>query len=155
MTCDKCVVLDSVSLGNCSSKTEEEKEEEEETVPSNTEKMEASMEEMLTKLSSMSYGLALPLHDETTADGTIPLAYALVGQGSRRTSSRNHAKVKRRSQKPIYISVGDGIALRDAVALVAYTCGESRIPEAVRQADIIYGRFLLREVEGGGTTMEK
>lgn len=48
-------------------------------------------------------------------------------------------------KNPIYISVGNNIALKDAVALVAYTRGVSRIPEPVREADL----FLVAVCVGG------
>ena len=108
----------------------------------------ASLDIMLSKLYSMTdgLGLALPLFDETDVGGEIT-AYALVGHGGRTMNTKHRSrKIKRRSTgstNPIYISVGSNITLRDAVTLVAYTCGASRIPDPVREADL-YGRSLLR-----------
>ncbi|EJK51416.1 hypothetical protein THAOC_29410 [Thalassiosira oceanica] len=72
------------------------------------------------------------------------LAYALVGHGGR----GGRASVSSRGSKnPIYISVGSGITLQDAV----YICAKvsiAKIPEPIREADL-YGRRLVREREQG------
>jgi deoxyinosine 3'endonuclease (endonuclease V) len=104
------------------------------------------MEHMLSELCSVAYGLAIPMIDDTNAKRET-LAYALVGHGGHASSKyapHGNRRIKRGSKNPIYVSVGDNIALRDAVVLVAYACGVSRIPEPVREADV-YGRCLLRE----------
>ena len=107
------------------------------------------LDSMLSKLYSVTdgLGLAMPLFDETNVGREIIIAYALVGHGGRTMNPKHRSrKIKRRSAgstNPIYISVGNNITLRDAVTLVAYTCGASRIPEPVREADL-YGRSLLR-----------
>ena len=115
----------------------------EDTSPSTTKHRDdatSSMEEILSSLHKASYGLAVPMHDDKKSGAEI-LAYALMGHGGRPTRLKcgTRVLVPRGSKNPIYISAGNNITLRDAVALVASTCGESRIPEPVREADL-YGR---------------
>lgn len=125
LTEEKVVILDSIPFTDtCSSPRSTE----------NTCTTEPqSINEMLSALHSISYGLALPMLDEEEKT----LAYALLGLGGGQNRSSCGSK------NPIYISIGNNITLIDAVTLVAYTCGVGRIPEPVRQSDL-YGRILLR-----------
>ncbi|EJK58759.1 hypothetical protein THAOC_21086 [Thalassiosira oceanica] len=85
-------------------------------------------------------GFAVPMCGERGET----LAYALVGHGGR--GGRASAS-SRGSKNPIYISVGSGITLQDAV----YICAKvsiAKIPEPIREADL-YGRRLVREREQG------
>jgi deoxyinosine 3'endonuclease (endonuclease V) len=124
---DKCVIIDSIPFAD-----------------TNTQKPgvvgPTTIQEMLCFLHSKAYGLAIPLVDRIRYD---TLAYALLGHGGHQQQHHNKRGSSGR-KNPIYISVGDNITLNDAVALVAFTCGVSRIPEPVREADL-YGRFLLRK----------
>ena len=110
-----------------------------------------SLDDILSKLylASNCLGLALPLFDKTDLESEI-LAYALIGHGGHTMNSKQRlGKSKKRfrgSKNPIYISVGNNITLGDAVSLVAYACGVSRIPEPVREADS-YGRSLLHSTK--------
>lgn len=85
-------------------------------------------------------GFAVPMCGETGH----ALAYALVGHGGR--GGRASAS-SRGSKNPIYISVGNGITLQDAVYLCARV-SIAKIPEPIREADL-YGRRLVREREQG------
>ena len=118
---DKCVIFDSAPFVSAESKE--------------NEATATTMEDVLIHLSSESYGLAVPMTDEQSLNKEV-LAYALLGCG-------HLTKSKRGSKNPVYISIGSNITLQDAVALVSCTCGVSRIPEPVREADM-YGRSLLR-----------
>ncbi|KAL7484370.1 hypothetical protein ACHAW6_010003 [Cyclotella cf. meneghiniana] len=144
---DECVVFDSVPFTDIS-RTD---------LSSKPSDVPTTVERMLSELYSVAYGLAIPMIDDTSAERET-LAYALVGHGGRTSSkyatwSTRGTKRKRGSKNPIYISVGDNIALRDAVVLVAYACGVSRIPEPVREADR-YGRCLLRDAAKEGRIQE-
>ena len=106
-------------------------------------------EDILVKLHQVCNGLAIPMRSGRGENDTV-LAYALVGHGGNNSTintngSYNGKKNKsaRGSKNPIYVSCGSGIALLEAVCLVAWT-SMVRIPEPVREADL-YGRQLLRD----------
>jgi deoxyinosine 3'endonuclease (endonuclease V) len=91
-------------------------------------------------------GLAVPLTNEK---GDV-LACAMIGHGGRlllrRTKKLNDSVVMTSNsggtKNPIYISVGHNISLQECVQICA-SFSFTRIPEPVRQADLI-GRQLLR-----------
>jgi len=43
--------------------------------------------------------------------------------------------------RPIYVSPGDGVGLKQAIRLALMATGKYRVPEPTRQADILVGRF--------------
>jgi len=90
-------------------------------------------------------GFAVPMCGEMCGERETILAYALVGHGGR--GGRAGASSSRGSKNPIYISVGNGITLQDAVYLCAKV-SIAKIPEPIREADL-YGRRLVREREQG------
>jgi deoxyinosine 3'endonuclease (endonuclease V) len=90
----------------------------------------------MEELAKICMGLAIPLSGGD--DATPILAYALVGQGGRRTKQTSGTK------NPIFLSVGHDMSLRNAVVICAQLCTQARIPEPVRQADL-RGRALLRK----------
>mmetsp|Transcript_13129 Transcript_13129/g.19878 ORF Transcript_13129/g.19878 Transcript_13129/m.19878 type:complete len:331 (-) Transcript_13129:1344-2336(-) len=96
-------------------------------------------QENIQSISKYCDGICVPLMGKS---GSV-LAAALVGHGgilSRRASS---GKGKKGGTKiPIFISIGNDISLQEALQV----CGRalSRIPEPVRQADLI-GRQIMRE----------
>jgi deoxyinosine 3'endonuclease (endonuclease V) len=94
--------------------------------------------ESLRELIPNCTGFAVPLVCKRVANtpassSSDPIAYALLGHGG----------MKIGTSKPIYVSVGHGITLGDAVLLSA-SLAKHRIPEPVRQADLI-GRDVLRK----------
>jgi deoxyinosine 3'endonuclease (endonuclease V) len=82
------------------------------------------------------------------------LACALVGHGGRNgkrtTVGGEESKRTVGSAKPIFVSVGHGVSLSSAVAMCA-SLSLSRIPEPIRQADLI-GRELIRQQQRSGGT---
>jgi deoxyinosine 3'endonuclease (endonuclease V) len=126
---------------------------------------------LIHELSSFCHGLAIPLqgqqggeNEETlnltnhrspsSTHGRI-LACALVGHGGRIMDNKNNKKSSRRStasQNPIFISVGHNISLRQAVVITA-SLSLTRIPEPVRQADLI-GREMLRRNKKAELTID-
>jgi deoxyinosine 3'endonuclease (endonuclease V) len=93
----------------------------------------------LNELSKHCHGLMLPLREQNASGGRI-LGAALVAHGG------NLQRDKQRrlgSKNPIFISVGHNISLIKAT-VIACSLSLARIPEPVRQADLI-GRRLLRE----------
>lgn len=81
------------------------------------------------------------------------LACALVSHGGRngkrKVTAGKETKRKVGSAKPIFVSVGHGVSLSTAVAVCA-SLSLSRIPEPIRQADLI-GRELLRQQQQNGS----
>jgi len=73
--------------------------------------------------------------------GGETLACALIGHGGKigGPSKQN----KRGTKNPIFISIGHGVSLEDAVKM-SVRISKARIPEPVRQADL-WGRELIRE----------
>ena len=64
---------------------------------------------------------------------------AFVGHG------RNHPKRSAGTKRPIYISVGHGLSLKEALIICAKLCKSSRVPEPIRVADL-HGRQLMRDL---------
>jgi len=65
----------------------------------------------------------------------------LVGHGGRIKGGGRKDRIG--TKIPIFISVGHGISLQEAIELCS-DLSNARIPEAVRQADLI-GRQLIRQ----------
>jgi deoxyinosine 3'endonuclease (endonuclease V) len=81
------------------------------------------------------------------------LACAMVGHGGRNGKIKVAAEEAARnvgSAKPVFVSVGHRISLSSAVAICAFL-SLSRIPEPIRQADLI-GRELIRQQQRKGST---
>lgn len=107
--------------------------------------------EILRGLAPICQGLAIPLacsrgaprsNSSTAPEATTKpeiLACALVGHGGRLLQSR---KRDVGSKCPIYVSVGHQMSLEAAVSICAFL-SLTRIPEPVRQADLI-GRTMVR-----------
>jgi deoxyinosine 3'endonuclease (endonuclease V) len=93
----------------------------------------------LNQLSKYCHGLMLPLREHSASGGRL-LGAALVAHGGK--FQRDKQKCLG-SKNPIFISVGHNISLLQATA-IACSLSLARIPEPVRQADLI-GRRLLRE----------
>lgn len=93
---------------------------------------------LVQELSSVCRGVAVPLVNEARE----VLACALVGHGGR---TRVGKKPSAGTKNPVYISVGHSISLEEAVRISA-NLSFAKIPEPVRQADLI-GRELLRQKE--------
>lgn len=93
------------------------------------------------KILSRARGLAIALVTTKTTYQNLAQCCILVGHGG---SSGVRHEVP--SAKPIFISVGHKISLRQAVAIVCKNC-YVRIPEAIRQADL-RGRELMRHANG-------
>jgi deoxyinosine 3'endonuclease (endonuclease V) len=109
-----------------------------------------NLPQALGDLSPYCNALAIPLSNDPSVrgadDDTDPkrfpvLGCAVVGQGGQFSASR-HSKPVPGSSKPIFVSVGHGISLQEAVQIVA-SLSVHRIPEPVRQADL-YGREIMR-----------
>jgi endonuclease V len=112
-------------------------------------------ETLVHELSQMCWGLAIPLGEQLSECGNDLdsarqssgiLACALIAHGGRVGTRKAH---RMGSQNPIYVSVGHQITLLDAVAICA-SQSLARIPEPVRQADLI-GRQLLRQAAASNT----
>jgi deoxyinosine 3'endonuclease (endonuclease V) len=112
-------------------------------------------ETLVHELSQVCWGLAVPLGEQVSEHGNDLdsarqssgiLACALIAHGGRVSTRRAH---RMGSQNPIYVSVGHQINLQDAVAISA-SLSLARIPEPVRQADLI-GRQLLRQAATSST----
>ncbi|KAL7512890.1 hypothetical protein ACHAXN_010008 [Cyclotella atomus] len=129
VTRDKSVIFDSVSFTDAEQRS---LHSENAAAP--------AIGKMLSNLSRVAYGLAVPMLDEMSPDREI-LGYSLIGHGCHLAKSR-----LRGSKNPVYISIGNKITLQDAVTLVACTCGMSRIPEPIREADS-FGRSLLSIID--------
>jgi deoxyinosine 3'endonuclease (endonuclease V) len=89
--------------------------------------------------------------DTSSSPSPTTLACALFGHGGRRYSSSSSSKhtataITVGTKNPIYISVGHNMSLQDAVRIAARLSLSSRIPEPIRQADLM-GRELLRQRE--------
>lgn len=59
-----------------------------------------------------------------------------------------HGRTQKRSagtKRPIYISVGHGLSLKEALVICAKLCKSSRVPEPIRVADL-HGRQLMRDL---------
>ena len=82
-------------------------------------------------------GFAVPLADDAGA----VLACALVGHGGR-TRGGGRSREGTGTANPIYVSIGHRCSLQDSVRICA-ALSATRIPEPVRQADLI-GREVLR-----------
>lgn len=104
---------------------------------------ESEITQSLAELAPHCRGLAIPLECrlQGSQDETHVLACALVAHGGRVTGRNSKTKVGG-TKNPIYVSVGHGLSLSRAVLITA-ALSVSRIPEPVRQADLI-GRRLLR-----------
>jgi deoxyinosine 3'endonuclease (endonuclease V) len=107
-------------------------------------------EALVHELSQICWGLAVPLGEQASRDGNELdstrkssgiLACALIAHGGRVVGTRKAHRMG--SQNPIYVSVGHCMTPVDAVAICA-SQSLARIPEPVRQADLI-GRQLLRQ----------
>jgi deoxyinosine 3'endonuclease (endonuclease V) len=114
--------------------------------------------EWIHSLPSSCLGLAIPLESrcikdcnggtlgkvESSIDNFEVLASVLVGHGGRgsTTTSNNKCVKSAGSKSPIFISVGHEMSLQNAVQICALL-SLFRIPEPVRQADLM-GRELLR-----------
>jgi deoxyinosine 3'endonuclease (endonuclease V) len=125
-----------------------------------TTNQSVSIDDLLCSLHSETFchGFAVPLQG---ASGTI-WAAALIGHGVQnqkipknnltthssnaedRKPQKNNCKwISKGSSVPIYISIGHDLSLQDAIQVCAYI-SKSRIPEPVRQADLV-GRELIRQ----------
>jgi deoxyinosine 3'endonuclease (endonuclease V) len=92
-----------------------------------------SMSDLIKAISAQCEGFAIPLKG---VSGEV-LAAVLVGHGG------NITKKKQQGTKiPIYISVGHAISLQESICLCS-ALSLARIPEPVRQADLI-GRELTK-----------
>ena len=89
--------------------------------------------------------------DANTQTSSHVLAYALVGHGGRTLGTAQRTP-KGGTINPIFVSVGHGLSARQAVEMTAALC-VSKIPEPVRQADLI-GRDLLRQRRASSVTSE-
>ena len=106
---------------------------------------------LLRQLGPVCQGVAIPLvvndHQQRGGGGQTILACALVGHGGRirvgRKGGASKLKLSGGSKNPIFVSVGHQISLHAAVQICA-SLSLARIPEPVRQADLI-GRSLLRQ----------
>jgi len=103
---------------------------------------------VLETLRNRYQGIALQMGcDSELLQSSFPvLACALVGHGGRTittTATKKKSRRKAGTKNPIFVSVGHDMSLFDAVAICS-TMSTARIPEPVRQADLI-GRQLLRE----------
>lgn len=107
--------------------------------------VKANIGMLLQTLGPVCHGVAVPLHVHDDISGAVTrLAYALVGHGGR---VRGRSKFTTGSKNPIFVSIGNAISLQEAVQICAFL-SLARIPEPVRQADLI-GRDLLRQLEKG------
>lgn len=98
---------------------------------------------LLRQLARFCQGVAIPLvADDNQGGGQTTLAHALVGHGGRIRGGKGPPKLAVGSKNPIFVSVGHQISLYAAVQICA-SLSLARIPEPVRQADLI-GRSLLR-----------
>jgi deoxyinosine 3'endonuclease (endonuclease V) len=115
---------------------------------------------LLRQIGPFCRGVAIPLivaDDDQRGGGqatsratATTLACALVGHGGRKGGTgsplkAHHSTVTVGSKNPIFVSVGHEISLYAAVQICA-SLSLARIPEPVRQADLI-GRALLRLLE--------
>jgi len=94
--------------------------------------------EIINQLANYCRGFAIPLRGRS---GRIHGA-ALLGHGG------THTKGGVGTKNPIYISVGNDVSLQEAVVICAGV-SKVRIPEPVRQADLV-GRDWMREYYSGG-----
>ena len=95
----------------------------------------------LKSLATYCNGIGVLLKNTRTEDVRFPIiGCALVGQGGQIAASAKSEPVAGTS-KAIYVSVGHKVSLNRAVQVTASLC-LARIPEPVRQADLI-GRDLL------------
>lgn len=87
--------------------------------------------------------------DDEKKNGIIIIGCVLLGHGGYRLRKKNKnmngkvIKQERGAKNPIYISIGHQISLHHAIEICTYTSLYTRIPEPIRQADLI-GRELLR-----------
>mmetsp|Transcript_15876 Transcript_15876/g.43843 ORF Transcript_15876/g.43843 Transcript_15876/m.43843 type:complete len:364 (-) Transcript_15876:1003-2094(-) len=96
--------------------------------------------DVLKRLAVMGIAVPMGVHASSGFASQFPtVACALVGHGGR-TGKRGKNVVG--TKNPIYVSVGHRISLRRAIQ-IACRLSLSRIPEPVRQADLV-GRQLLR-----------
>jgi deoxyinosine 3'endonuclease (endonuclease V) len=108
-------------------------------------------------LASYSRGLAIPLEatveqqeDEGSQAETFRvLACLLVGHGGRQAATTRSSGG---SKVPLFVSVGHKVSLREAVE-ISTALSLSRIPEPVRQADLM-GRALLRQAATAAKSVE-
>ena len=102
---------------------------------------------LVQKLRPFCRGVAIALLvDDPEGGERTQLAYALVGHGGRLRGGKS-SKATEGSKNPIYISVGHNVSLQEAVRICALL-SLARIPEPIRQADLI-GRKLLRRQSRG------
>ena len=105
------------------------------------------LKQALQDLAAYCNGLAIPLSNNVVRKGeTGPLRFpvlgcALVGHGGN-TSGTTQSRPRAGSSRPIYVSVGHGMSLQEAVQIVT-SLSIHRIPEPVRQADLL-GREMMR-----------
>ena len=139
---DLCVWMDQTPITSAFETTDGEKE------------TKLDRKALLEKVTTQCHGLAVPLQlplphnlqqsdteTTTTTTTTTRIACALVGHGGRSCWSPN----KRRrvgTTKPIFVSVGHKISISQAVQIAIFF-SHARIPEPVRQADLV-GRHMLR-----------
>lgn len=97
-------------------------------------------------------GLAVPLdvRQDKSDDNECILACALVGHGGRVKGRRQQRHERGGTKNAIFVSVGHGLSLRQAVEITAML-SQARIPEPVRQADL-RGRDLLRQAAAKAST---
>lgn len=102
-------------------------------------------EDKARKVASKCRGLAVPLAVRSAEDGNMQvLGCALVAHGRRKLSAPALEKFAGPGTKvPIFISIGHLISLQKAIEITA-ALSYSRIPEPVRQADLL-GREFMRE----------
>merc|ERR1712150_82884 len=102
----------------------------------NPDNEESTLDHSIEIISQHCDGFVIPLqgkNDDEAKDGSI-LGAILVGHGGRLHKSTP-------TKKPIFISVGHGLSLQEAVELCCHV-SLVRVPEPVRQADLI-GRSII------------
>lgn len=108
----------------------------------NSDETPYDRKEALKSLATYCNGVSIPLKNTRVDDVRFSiLGCALVGQGGQIAASAKSEPVAGTS-KAIFVSVGHKVSLHRAVQVTASLC-LARIPEPVRQADLI-GRDLLR-----------
>jgi deoxyinosine 3'endonuclease (endonuclease V) len=147
---DVLVIFDKQSIGNPQELTES-------TQTSTSDDLPFDRGAAVQALASYGRGLAIPLeatveqHEDegSHAETFRVLACLLVGHGGRQAAT---IRSSGGSKVPIFVSVGHKVSLREAVETAA-ALSLSRIPEPVRQADLM-GRALLRQAAAAAKSVQ-